>query len=77
MSQSHKGVPKSVPRRLLGSKSGSPLERLATMKSDKVDRVAKMAQWPTLLVAETSSPAEKDEIARLGSCEKSTKLITG
>ncbi|KAM2288546.1 hypothetical protein ACFXTI_029415 [Malus domestica] len=39
-------VPKSVQRRLFGAKSGSPLERLAIMKSDKVDFTAKVAPMP-------------------------------
>ncbi|KAM1137549.1 hypothetical protein FF1_035497 [Malus domestica] len=47
----HKGlvmplVPNFVPRRLLGAKSSSPLERLAIMKSDKVDSTAKVAPRP-------------------------------
>ena len=51
-------VPKFMPRRPSGAKFGSPLERLATMKSDKVDST------------------EKEETARVGSCEKSTKLVS-
>ncbi|KAM1954624.1 hypothetical protein ACFX16_024274 [Malus domestica] len=66
-------VLKSIPRCLLGAKSGSPLERLATMNSDKVDFVAKVAPRPTHFAAETDSPARKEETARVGSCEKSTK----
>ncbi|KAM1444897.1 hypothetical protein ACFX2I_040990 [Malus domestica] len=64
-------VPKSVTRHSLGVKSGSYLERLATMKSDKVDSAAKVTQRPTPLTA------EKDETARVDSCEKSTKLVYG
>ena len=74
----HKGpvmplVPNFVPRRLLGAKSGSPLERLAIMKSDKVDFVAKVAPRPIPYAAETDSPAGNEETARVGNCEKSTK----
>ncbi|KAM1240073.1 hypothetical protein ACFX2J_045434 [Malus domestica] len=42
-------VPKLVPRRPLEAKSGSHLERLAIMKSDKVNYAAKVALRPTLL----------------------------
>ena len=66
-------VPKSVPRPPLGAKFGSHSEVLATMKSDKVDSAAKMALRPTISVAETDSPAGKDETVRVGSCENSTK----
>ena len=70
-------VPKSVPRRLLGAKSGSPLERLAIMKSDKVDSAAEVALRPIPYAAETNSPAGNEETARVGSCEKSTKPASG
>ncbi|KAM1862486.1 hypothetical protein ACFX14_002941 [Malus domestica] len=66
-----------VPRRLLGAKSGSPLERLAIMKSDKVDSGAKVAPRPIPYAAETNSPAGNEETARVGSCEKSTKPASG
>ncbi|KAM1236764.1 hypothetical protein ACFX2G_038584 [Malus domestica] len=66
-------VLKFVPRRSLGAKSSSSLERLAIMKNDKVDSATKVAPRPTLLVAETDLPNRKDEIARVGCCEKSTK----
>ena len=69
-------VPKFMPKRLSGAKFSSPLERLATMKSDKVDFAAKEGPKPTLLTAETDLPAEKEEIAHTGSCEKSTKPIS-
>ncbi|KAM1439767.1 hypothetical protein ACFXTO_013585 [Malus domestica] len=54
----HKGpvmplVPNFVPRRLLGAKSGLPLEKLAIMKSDKVDSAAKVAPRPFPYAAET------------------------
>ncbi|KAM1602469.1 hypothetical protein PS1_029637 [Malus domestica] len=57
----HKGlvmplVPNFVPKRLLGAKSGSPLERLAIMKSDKVDSAAKVVPRPIPYAAETNSP---------------------
>ncbi|KAM1624046.1 hypothetical protein PS1_022433 [Malus domestica] len=73
----HKGhvmplVPKSVPRCLLGAKSGSHLERLATMNSDKVDSPTNVAPMPTPFVAETD-PARKEETALVGSYEKFTK----
>ena len=66
-------MPKSVPRRPLRAKSGSPLEKLAIIKSNKVDYVAKVAPRPTSSATETDSPAGKEETARVGSCEKSTK----
>ncbi|KAM1884967.1 hypothetical protein ACFX14_037701 [Malus domestica] len=46
-------MPKFVPRCSLGVKSGSPLERLAVMKSDKVDSTAKVALRPTPSTVET------------------------
>ncbi|KAM1097891.1 hypothetical protein ACFX19_015490 [Malus domestica] len=69
-------VPKSVPRCLLGAKSGSLLERLATMNSDKVDFAAKVSPRPTPFATETD-PARKEETTRVGSCEKSTKPASG
>ncbi|KAM2941962.1 hypothetical protein COP2_031132 [Malus domestica] len=66
-------VPKSVLSRLLGTKSGSPLEKLVIMKSDKVDSAAKVVPVPTPSPAETNSPAGKEKTTRMGSCEKSTK----
>ncbi|KAM1825470.1 hypothetical protein ACFX13_024963 [Malus domestica] len=73
----HKGpivplVSNFIPRCLLGAKSGSPLERLAIMKSDKVDSVAKVAPRLTPFVAETN-PARKEKTIRVGNCEKFTK----
>ncbi|KAM2327540.1 hypothetical protein FF1_014154 [Malus domestica] len=58
----HKGpvmllVPNFVPRHLLGAKSGSLLERLTIMKSDKVDSAAKMTSRPIPYATETDSPA--------------------
>ncbi|KAM2565055.1 hypothetical protein TB2_013289 [Malus domestica] len=70
-------VPNFVPRRLLGAKSGSPLERLAIMKSDKVDTAAKVAPRPIPYAAETDSLAGNEETTRVGSCEKSTKPVFG
>ena len=52
-------VPKFIPKRLSGAKSGSPLERLATMKSDKVDFAAKVVPRPIPLIAEIGLPATK------------------
>ncbi|KAM2611788.1 hypothetical protein TB2_031839 [Malus domestica] len=74
----HKGpiipsVSRSVPSRPLGTKFSSPLERLIIMKSDKVDFVAKVAPLSTPSAAVTDLPDGKDETARMGSCEKSTK----
>ncbi|KAM1630472.1 hypothetical protein EV2_018931 [Malus domestica] len=46
------------------------------MKSDKVDYAAKVAPRLTLLTAEIDSPAEKVEITRVGSFEKSIKPIS-
>ncbi|KAM1723387.1 hypothetical protein ACFX11_021969 [Malus domestica] len=54
-------VPKSLPGRSFGAKSGSPLERLTIMKSGKVDFVAKVAPRPTPFAAETDSPARKED----------------
>ncbi|KAM2242305.1 hypothetical protein ACFX1S_009282 [Malus domestica] len=70
-------VPKSVPGHSLGARSGSYLERLAIMESGKVDSAAKVAPRPIPFVAETDSPARKEDTARLCSCEKSTKSISG
>ncbi|KAB2609008.1 methyltransferase PMT18 [Pyrus ussuriensis x Pyrus communis] len=55
---------KFVPKCPSRAKCGSLLERLATMKSDKVDSATKVAPRPTPFAAET---------ARVGSYEKSTK----
>ncbi|KAM2748736.1 hypothetical protein EV2_027724 [Malus domestica] len=78
----HKGLvmplmPNFVPRCLLGAKSGSPLERLAIMKSDKVDSATKVAPRPIPYAAKTDSPAGNEETARVGSCKKSTKPASG
>ena len=70
-------VLKSVPKRSLGAKFSSPLERLATMKSNKVDFASKVGPRPIHLVVEIGSPAEKEEIARVCSCEKFTKPFSG
>ena len=56
---------KSVPTRLLGAKSGSPLEKLANMKSDKVDSADKVALRPTPPTAKTDSPVGKKETAHV------------
>ena len=40
-------MPKFVPRRPLGANFGSPLERLAIMKNNKVDSAAKVVPRPT------------------------------
>ncbi|KAM1764363.1 hypothetical protein ACFX11_003624 [Malus domestica] len=70
-------VLKSVPIRPLGAKSGSPLERLAIMKSDKVDSTTKVVPRPTPLATKTDSPTGKEKTARVGSCEKSIKPASG
>ncbi|KAM2022158.1 hypothetical protein ACFX16_044092 [Malus domestica] len=67
---------KFVPRYPLGAKSGSHLERLAIIKSDKVDPATKVAPKPTPLTAEIYSFTEKEETARLVNCEKSTKSVS-
>ncbi|KAM1124924.1 hypothetical protein ACFX2B_039782 [Malus domestica] len=66
-------VPKHVPRRPLGAKSGSPLEKLAIIKSNKVDSVAKVAPRPISSAIETDLPTWKEETASMGSCEKFIK----
>ncbi|KAM1022320.1 hypothetical protein ACFX2A_044357 [Malus domestica] len=66
-----------APRHLLGAKSGSPLERLAIMKSNKADSATKVAPRPIPYAAETDLPAGNEETARVGSCEKSTKPASG
>ena len=53
-------VPKSVPRHPLRAKSGSPLEKLAIIKSNKMYYVAKVAPRPTSSATETNSPAGKE-----------------
>ena len=69
-------VPKSVPRHPLRAKYGSPLEKLAIIKSNKMNYVSKVAPRPTSSATETDSPAGKEEIACIGSCEKSTKPVS-
>ena len=46
------------------------------MKSNKVDFAAKVAPMHIPLAAEIGSPAEKEKTAYMGSCEKSTKLVS-
>ena len=69
-------VPRSIPRRLLGTKSSFHSKRLAIMKSDKMDSAAKVALRPIPFTVETDSPAGKEETVRVGRCEKSTKLTS-
>ena len=57
----------SVPRRHLGTKFSSPLERIVVLKSYKVDYAAKVVLRPTPIAAETDSSAGKEETARMGS----------
>ncbi|KAM1296087.1 hypothetical protein ACFX2H_015801 [Malus domestica] len=66
-------VPKYVPRRPLRAKSGSYLEKLAIIKSNEMDYIAKVALRPTSSATKTDSPARKEDTAFMGSCEKSTK----
>ncbi|KAM1529542.1 hypothetical protein ACFX1Z_018736 [Malus domestica] len=66
-------VSKSLPRCPSRAKSGSHLKRLATMKSNKVNSVAKLAPKPISFVVETDSPYEKDETAHMGT----TKPVSG
>ncbi|XP_050125622.1 uncharacterized protein LOC126602809 [Malus sylvestris] len=68
-------VPKFMPKRLSEAKSGSPLERLATMKSDKVPLPAKVAQKPASSLAATNSSADKKETGHLSRLEESTKAV--
>ncbi|KAM1174665.1 hypothetical protein ACFX19_027763 [Malus domestica] len=69
-------VPKFMSKYLFGVTSGSHLERLAIMKSDKVPLPAKVAQKPVPSVAETHSSAEKNDTVRAGSCEKSINFVS-
>ncbi|KAM1121518.1 hypothetical protein ACFX19_003232 [Malus domestica] len=70
-------VPKFLPKRPLWAKSGSPLEKLATMKSDKMDFATKVAPKPTPQAAEIDYSVEKKETARVDSREQSTKPVFG
>ncbi|XP_050121391.1 dephospho-CoA kinase-like [Malus sylvestris] len=71
----HKGpvmplVSNFVPRCLLGAKSGSSLERLAIMKSDKVYSATKVASRLIPYTAETDSPAGNEKTARVERAER-------
>ena len=66
-----------VSKRPSGTKSGSTLERLAAMKSGKVDYAAKVAHEPASSSTVTDSSAEKGKSARMGSCERSTESKVG
>ena len=57
----------------LGAKSGSTFERLATMKSGKVDSAAKVELGPIPHFAVIDSSAKKGKSARMDSCERYTK----
>ncbi|KAM0989655.1 hypothetical protein ACFX2A_013703 [Malus domestica] len=70
-------MPKSIPRHLLGAKSGSPLKMIATIESNKVDFAAKVVLGPIPFAAETGSTTGKDKSASVGSYEKSTKPVSG
>ncbi|XP_050150525.1 uncharacterized protein LOC126625485 [Malus sylvestris] len=69
-------MPKFMPRRSSGAKSGSHLEMLAIMKSDKVPLPAKVGPKPVPSTTKTDSSAEKNETARAGSREKFTKFVS-
>ncbi|RXI09282.1 hypothetical protein DVH24_033899 [Malus domestica] len=47
------------------------------MKNDKVDFDAKVVPRPISLATKTGSPAEKKKTTSMGSCEKSTKPVSG
>ncbi|KAM1807244.1 hypothetical protein ACFX11_030289 [Malus domestica] len=70
-------VLKFVSKRSSGAKSSSPLERLATMKSDKVSMPVKVVPKPASSVAATNSFAEKEETVRSGKLDESTKAVSG
>ena len=70
-------VPKFVPNRTSGAKPGSPLERLAIIKSGKVPLPARMTPKFVPSAAEIDSSAEKKEIVCTSSREKSTKSVFG
>ncbi|XP_050115911.1 uncharacterized protein LOC126593824 [Malus sylvestris] len=70
-------VPKFVSKRLSGAKFGSPLEKLATMKSDKVPLLDKVVPKLVIYAAKTDSSTEKKETTYAGSREKSTKSVSG
>ncbi|KAM1461310.1 hypothetical protein ACFX11_045681 [Malus domestica] len=70
-------VPKFVPKRSSGANSGSPLERLATMKSDKVSMPAKMVPKPASSAAAPNSSTDKKETVRSGKLGESTKAVSG
>ncbi|KAM2886792.1 hypothetical protein COP2_013834 [Malus domestica] len=55
-----------------GAKFDLASERLAAMKSDKVDSIAKAAPGPVPHSIATSFFAEKGKSAHMGNCEKST-----
>ncbi|KAM1005990.1 hypothetical protein ACFX2A_002795 [Malus domestica] len=55
-----------VSRRSLEARFGSPLEMLATMKSDTMDFVAKVVLRLTPLVVKTNLPTKKDETVHIG-----------
>ncbi|KAM2403337.1 hypothetical protein ACFX1X_031107 [Malus domestica] len=58
------------------AKSGSPLDKLATIKSNKVDFAAKVVPKYIPLVAETDSPTKKKKPTRVGNFEKYTKPLS-
>ncbi|KAM2356211.1 hypothetical protein ACFX1X_010706 [Malus domestica] len=69
-------MPKFVPKRSSRAKSGSPLERLAIMKSDKVPLPTKVVPKPASSVAASNSSADKKETACSCRLEESTKAVS-
>ncbi|KAM1639195.1 hypothetical protein ACFXTN_008513 [Malus domestica] len=69
-------VLKFMPKHPFGAKSGSPLKRLAIMKSDNMSLPAKVVPKPISSAVETDSSTEKNETVRADNCEKSTKSIS-
>ena len=70
-------VSEFVSKRPSGPKSGSASERLAAIKSGKVDSAAKVAHGPAPPSAVTDLSAEKGKSASTGSCERSTESKAG
>ena len=66
-------VSKSVPRRPLKAKCGSHLEKLAIIKSNEMNYVAKVAPRPTSSATKTDSPAGKERLLAWAAVRKSTK----
>ncbi|KAM1578594.1 hypothetical protein ACFX1Z_040131 [Malus domestica] len=76
-SSSMSSVSKFVPNHSSRAKSGSPLERLATIKINKVPLPAKVVPKSVPSAAEVNSSTKKKETACADSREKSTKSVFG